>query len=76
MESYINSFYQKSVQGSNPVLAADAKPVNYKGYLIYKRLEACFDIVKDGVCVAMYAGLNGAKTKVDDLELHKGRYFF
>lgn len=65
LNSYKNSFYSKAAQGSEPVLTTDATPVEYNGYKIYKRFDACFDIVKDGVCIGMYAGLNGAKRQID-----------
>lgn len=43
----------------------DEKPVEHHGMLIYRRLSNCFDIVIDGECVGMYAGLNGAKRAIE-----------
>jgi hypothetical protein len=63
---YKNSFYKKSTPESKPVLFCDKGPVEYKGYLIYQRMKDCFDIVKDGVCIGMYAGINGAKKSIDN----------
>lgn len=63
---YKNSFYSKTTPESKPVLFTDAKPVEYKGFLIYERIKGhCFDIVKNGVCVGMRAGINGAKKYID-----------
>jgi len=46
----------------------DAKPKEYKGYLIYERIPGqVWDIVKDGVCVGQMAGPNGARQRVDEL---------
>lgn len=46
----------------------DAKPKEYKGYLIYERI-AChvWDVVKDGVCVTQMAGPIGARNAIDKL---------
>ncbi len=74
MATYKNKFHTPHIITSKPIIETDAIPVAYKGYLIYHRLKnngKCgdvFDIVKDGVCVGMYAGLNGAKRKIDDFE--------
>jgi hypothetical protein len=67
LNSYKNSFYSKTAHGSEPLLATDTTPILYCGYTIYKRLDVCFDIVKDGVCIGMYAGINGAKRQIDKL---------
>ncbi len=73
MASYINSFYENDKKERNPVLTTHSKPVEYKGYLIYHRISGTtkngdvFDSVKDGVCVGMSAGLNGAKNRIDKL---------
>jgi hypothetical protein len=45
----------------------EVDPIEYRGYLIYERLPAVFDIVRDGVCLSQYAGLNGAKGFIDTL---------
>jgi hypothetical protein len=29
-------------------------------------MKCCFDIVKEGVCIGMRAGINGAKKEIDD----------
>lgn len=68
MISYTNPFYSKHFTGSKPIIETTAKPVEYKGYLIYERISGLqFDIVKDGICVGMCAGLNGAKRRIDSL---------
>jgi hypothetical protein len=63
---YRNSFYD-SVHGYDPEFyETDAKPVEYKGYLLYQRLHGrCWDVVKDGVCIGQYAGRSGAQAFVD-----------
>lgn len=67
MAKYKNQFYSPKNSDSKPVIETDAKPAQYKGYLIYERIKGvCFDIVKNGVCVGMYAGLNGAKQAIDN----------
>lgn len=65
--SYKNPFYNIHYMGSRAIIETDAKPIPYKGYLIYERnpYAPIFDIVKKGVCVGMYAGLNGAKRAID-----------
>jgi hypothetical protein len=62
---YKNSFYSARNQDSKPVIQTTAVPVEYKGYLIYHRLSMCFDIVIDGICIGMNAGINGAKKRID-----------
>lgn len=61
------------------VYRTDAKPVAYRGYLIHHRIKSSspggdvYDIVKDGVCVNQYAGINGAKGYIDTLgKVRKG----
>ena len=71
MVSYKNSFHSKYYQDSAPIIKTDVIPTLYKGYEIYHRIKSSspggnvFDIVKDGVCVGMNAGINGAKRKID-----------
>jgi len=69
--TYKNSFHQKNNPYSQEIITArlGEPPVEYYGYLIYRRLDEgyeVFDIVKDGVCVGMYAGINGAKRHIDE----------
>ncbi len=45
----------------------DAKPVTYKGHLIYHRTELVWDVVLDGVCLTNRAGPNGARRFIDEL---------
>jgi hypothetical protein len=63
---YTNSFYDPKYQGSKPVIQTDAAPLEYNGYLIYKRSKEVFDVVSGGICVGMYAGINGAKKAIDN----------
>lgn len=39
----------------------------YKGYKIYHREVAVWDVVKDGVCITQMAGMGGAKRAIDKL---------
>lgn len=43
----------------------DATPDEYGGFLIYHRLPAVFDVVKDGRAVTQMAGPNGARRWID-----------
>ena len=38
----------------------------YRGFLIFHR-GACYDVVKDGVCVTQMAGPSGAKRAIDSI---------
>ena len=68
--SYINKFYNKNYQNSVPVITVNNEPELYKGFKIYKRYTNMFDIVKDGVCIGMCAGSNGAKRRIDTNDLN------
>jgi hypothetical protein len=66
MARYINSFHKTHDGFSGPaVFETEAKPVEYLGFKIYRRLPECFDVVRNNVCIGMYAGLNGAKRAID-----------
>lgn len=71
MTTYKNSFHNEKYQGSEPMIQTDVRPTIYKGYEIYHRIKSSspggnvFDVVKDGICVGMNAGINGAKRKID-----------
>lgn len=82
MTTYKNPFHSPDYQGSKPVIEAKAEPTEYKGYQIFKRTEVhrkftethksvhvdtVYDIVKDGICVGMYAGPIGAMGRIDEL---------
>jgi len=44
----------------------DVKPVEYRGFLIYQRVEGqVWDVVKDGVCQSQLAGPDGARRYID-----------
>lgn len=64
---YKNSFYNAKYQDSKPVIETAAIPVEYKGFLIYQRSKYVFDIVKNDVCVGTYAGIKGAKNRIDKI---------
>ncbi|MEA9885975.1 hypothetical protein VDG05_16835 [Xanthomonas campestris pv. raphani] len=66
--TYINPWYQKGRLDYGPdVYSTDAKPTEYRGYLVFQRNASCFDVVKDGVCVTQLAGANGARRAIDAL---------
>lgn len=68
--SYKNPFYSPKHSDSKPMIITDAKPIEYNGYLIFERIKGiCFDIVKDGVCVGMNAGIKGAKKRIDAIPI-------
>jgi len=76
MTEYINTFHNPRNPVSIKLLKTDSKPVNYKGYLIYHRINApspiengahVFDIVLNGECIGQYAGPNGARKFIDSL---------
>lgn len=69
---YINCFYNPSHGHDPAVYGTEAKPAEYRGYLIYNRIKStsysgCWDVVKDGMCVGQYAGRSGAERFVDML---------
>jgi len=50
-----------------PIYQTDARPVKYKGFLIYERIDGhVWDVVLDGVCVTQRAGPRGAREYIDD----------
>lgn len=68
MEKYRNSFHNTMSHDSKEYIATDVTPIEYREHLIYERIKSvCFDIVKDGVCIGMYAGINGAKGFIDKI---------
>ena len=69
--TYKNSFYNPKHKDTKPEIEIKSTPTEYRDYLIYKRSKEVFDIVKDGVCIGMYAGINGAKKRIDELGCHK-----
>ena len=70
--TYQNSFYNPHNRMSKPFFTCEHRPVKHKGFEIYNRIKSiskggdCWDIVKDGVCIGMNAGLNGAKRRIDE----------
>lgn len=65
---YYNPFYSDKYQGSKKYIEIRSEPIEFLGFLIYERVSGiCFDIVKDGVCCGMYAGINGAKNAIKNI---------
>ena len=52
-------------------IQASGTPKEYKGHLIYNAISS-YDIVKDGICIAQYAGPRGAREAID--KIIKGEY--
>lgn len=69
MTIYRNKFYSPRILGSTEFISTDSTPMRFNGFLIYHRVKSTckganiFDIVSNGVCIGMYAGINGAKDK-------------
>lgn len=68
--TYKNKFYGKHYQNSTPTITVNSEPEIYKGYKIYQRYTGMFDIVMNGICVGMCAGLDGAKRRIDNSDLN------
>jgi hypothetical protein len=57
MATYKNPWYNPRILGSHEEFTTNVKPVDYKGYLLYHRVESTtaalnvWDVVKDGVCL-------------------------
>jgi len=72
-KTYKNSFHQEDNPYSHRVIyyTKDCWFEPYKGFRIFRRMEFgedVFDIVDDkDVCVGMYAGINGAKKRIDEI---------
>ena len=75
--TYINPWHKPTKRDCGPAFySTDATPKEYKGCLIYHRINSTgtiesgshiFDVVKDGVCIGQYAGPNGARSFIDKL---------
>ena len=64
--AYRNSFYNKNYSDSREIIETEAKPIEYKGYLLYHRIKGVVvDLVKNGVCVGMCQTFEGAKRRID-----------
>lgn len=69
MAKYRNSFFKGGyqIEYGPEIYETDAKPADYRGHQIFRRLPSCFDIVRDGSCISQCAGLNGAIRRIDTL---------
>lgn len=68
MAAYRNPWHRPSKPEYGPAtFTTDAHPTEYRGYLIYHRVQNVWDVVKDGACVSQMAGPNGARTAIDRL---------
>jgi len=66
--AYRNPWHNPQLPMYGPAMyQTDAKPVKYKGYLIYERIDGTvWDVVLDGVCLTQRAGPRGARQYIDD----------
>jgi len=70
MKTFVNSFYNvKNVPYSQPSydFREDDFVETYKGYDIWRHSISQWDIVKDGIIVGNYAGINGARGRIDEM---------
>jgi len=69
MASYRNPWHNSQRPEYGPAFyTTEAKPEEYRGYLIYQRIYGhVWDVVKDGVCITQMAGPNGARQAIDKL---------
>lgn len=69
MTTYRNPWHHPAHPQQGPrEYTTDARPVAYRGYLIYPRIPGVvWDVVKGGECVTQRAGLSGAKAFIDEL---------
>jgi hypothetical protein len=67
--SYRNPWHDPRDARYGPAFyTTSARPTRHAGHEIYHRHESCWDVVKDGVCVAQRAGFNGAKRAAEAAE--------
>ena len=69
---YRNPWHRPDELNSGPpYYETDAKPLEYRGHLVYERLSGLgVDVVKDGVCVTQRAkGGEGIKREIDKIIL-------
>ena len=67
MATYTNPWHKPGRPEYGPaVYQTDAKPIKYRGFLIYQRIKGqAWDVVKDGGCVTCRAGIGGARRAID-----------
>ncbi|WP_301065318.1 hypothetical protein [Maricaulis sp.] len=64
---YLNPWHEAGRYGPK-YYTTEATPREYGGYLIFNRIPGvCWDIVKDGVCIAQRARMKGARGFIDQL---------
>lgn len=70
--TYRNGFYELAAPRKTvEFFTTSARPLQWAGHTIYQRIKgSCWDVVKDGVCVGMYAGLSGAKDCAEKRQRH------
>ena len=74
MTTYINPWHKPGKPEYGPTkYETNVKPTEYKGFLIYNRIQAynlgggVWAVVQNGHCVTQRAGINGAKSYIDEL---------
>lgn len=74
MATYKNTFFKNDKKERKEYITTESKPMFYKNHYIYHRISSnikdanIFDIVKNNECIGMYAGVNGAKNRIDSLD--------
>jgi hypothetical protein len=69
--TYRNPWHKSNGTQGPQFYETEAKPLEYAGCLIYERIRgACWDVVRDGVCLHQRAGLNGAKAAAEMAREH------
>ena len=67
MYEYKNPWHIFGKLEYGPAIYKNDGPVTrYGGYEIHHRQDQVWDVVKDGVCCTQRAGMNGAKSWIDD----------
>ena len=66
MAEYRNPWHESGKPYYGPaVYSCAAKPITYRGFLIYRQHAQHWDVVRDGTAIGQYAGLNGARGLID-----------
>lgn len=66
MASYINPWHKSgAAEYGGPTYTTDAKPKEYRGFLLYQRIPPSVDVVRNGVCVSQRAGKSGGMAVID-----------
>ena len=68
MAKYLNPWFGPATTSPEYFTTLDGmKPVIYRGFKIYQRLNRSFEIVFNDVCIGQYAGMSGAEKQINRL---------